>query len=85
MINFDNSKSPKILVVGDLMIDQYLWGSSEKISPEAPVPVININQDNEVLGGAGNVVNNLKKWVVSHLFSNGSFWSVPTIDFCVFR
>ena len=61
MINFDNSKSPKILVVGDLMIDQYLWGSSEKISPEAPVPVININQDNEVLGGAGNVVNNLKK------------------------
>ena len=61
MINFDNSKSPKILVVGDLMIDQYLWGSSEKISPEAPVPIININQDNEVLGGAGNVVNNLKK------------------------
>ena len=61
MINFDNSKSPKILVVGDLMIDQYLWGSSERISPEAPVPVININQDNEVLGGAGNVVNNLKK------------------------
>ena len=61
MINIDNSKSPKILVVGDLMIDQYLWGSSERISPEAPVPVININQDNEVLGGAGNVVNNLKK------------------------
>ena len=61
MMNFDNSKSPKILVVGDLMIDQYLWGSSERISPEAPVPVININQDNEVLGGAGNVVNNLKK------------------------
>jgi D-beta-D-heptose 7-phosphate kinase / D-beta-D-heptose 1-phosphate adenosyltransferase len=61
MINFENSKSPKILVVGDLMIDQYLWGSCERISPEAPVQVINVNQDNEVLGGAGNVVNNLQK------------------------
>jgi D-beta-D-heptose 7-phosphate kinase / D-beta-D-heptose 1-phosphate adenosyltransferase len=61
MINFDNSKVPKILVVGDLMIDQYLWGSTERISPEAPVPIINVKYDNEVLGGAGNVVNNLKK------------------------
>jgi D-beta-D-heptose 7-phosphate kinase / D-beta-D-heptose 1-phosphate adenosyltransferase len=61
MINFENSKSPKILVVGDLMIDQYLWGSCDRISPEAPVQVINVNQDNEVLGGAGNVVNNLQK------------------------
>ena len=60
MINFEN-KSPKILVIGDLMIDQYLWGSSERISPEAPVPIIKITSDSEVLGGAGNVVNNLKK------------------------
>jgi D-beta-D-heptose 7-phosphate kinase/D-beta-D-heptose 1-phosphate adenosyltransferase len=61
MINFENSKSPKIIVLGDLMIDQYLWGSCERISPEAPVQVINVNNDNELLGGAGNVVNNLKK------------------------
>jgi D-beta-D-heptose 7-phosphate kinase / D-beta-D-heptose 1-phosphate adenosyltransferase len=61
MINFENIKSPKILVVGDLMIDQYLWGSCERISPEAPVQVIDVKQDSEVLGGAGNVVNNLKK------------------------
>ena len=60
MINFTN-KSPKILVIGDLMIDQYLWGSCERVSPEAPVPIINVTQDSEVLGGAGNVVNNLKK------------------------
>jgi D-beta-D-heptose 7-phosphate kinase / D-beta-D-heptose 1-phosphate adenosyltransferase len=60
MINFEQ-KSPKILVIGDLMIDQYLWGSCERISPEAPVQVINIYKDSEVLGGAGNVVNNLKK------------------------
>jgi len=60
MINLQNS-SPKILVVGDLMIDQYLWGSCERISPEAPVQIINIDTENSVLGGAGNVVNNLKK------------------------
>jgi D-beta-D-heptose 7-phosphate kinase / D-beta-D-heptose 1-phosphate adenosyltransferase len=55
-------KSPKILVIGDLMIDQYLWGSCERISPEAPVPILNINKETSVLGGAGNVVNNLKKF-----------------------
>ena len=59
MINLQN-KSPRLLVIGDLMIDQYLWGSSERISPEAPVQVINIDRDSKVLGGAGNVVNNLK-------------------------
>ncbi len=51
--------SPRLLVVGDLMIDHYLWGKTERISPEAPVPVIDVRQETEVLGGAGNVVNNL--------------------------
>ncbi|WP_292655830.1 D-glycero-beta-D-manno-heptose-7-phosphate kinase [Nitratifractor sp.] len=50
---------PRLLVVGDLMIDHYLWGKTERISPEAPVPVIDVRQETEVLGGAGNVVNNL--------------------------
>ena len=59
MTNLEN-KRPKLLVVGDLMVDQYLWGSSDRISPEAPVPVINIDKRSKVLGGAGNVVNNLK-------------------------
>ena len=58
MIDLQN-KSPKILVVGDLMIDHYLWGSSERISPEAPVPVVNVDSESTVLGGAGNVINNL--------------------------
>lgn len=53
-------KSPKILVIGDLMIDHYLWGSCERISPEAPVQVVGITSETKVLGGAGNVVNNLK-------------------------
>ena len=53
-------KSPGLLVVGDLMIDHYLWGSCERISPEAPVQVVNVNSESSVLGGAGNVINNLR-------------------------
>lgn len=52
-------KSPKLLVIGDLMIDHYLWGSCERISPEAPVQVVNVKNESAVLGGAGNVINNL--------------------------
>ena len=58
MIDLQN-KTPKILVVGDLMIDHYLWGSCERISPEAPVQVVNVDSESTVLGGAGNVINNL--------------------------
>jgi D-beta-D-heptose 7-phosphate kinase / D-beta-D-heptose 1-phosphate adenosyltransferase len=50
---------PNILVIGDLMIDHYLWGSCERISPEAPVQVVDIAKETTVLGGAGNVINNL--------------------------
>ena len=52
-------KSQKLLVIGDLMIDNYLWGSCERISPEAPVQIINIDKEDAVLGGAGNVISNL--------------------------
>lgn len=52
--------TPNILVVGDLMIDHYLWGSCNRISPEAPVQVVDIAKETTVLGGAGNVINNLK-------------------------
>ncbi len=58
MIDLQN-KTPKILVVGDLMIDHYLWGSCERISPEAPVQVVNVDSESTLLGGAGNVINNL--------------------------
>ena len=59
MIDLHN-KSPKLLVIGDLMIDQYLWGTCERISPEAPVQIVSVDNENTLLGGAGNVVNNLK-------------------------
>lgn len=54
----ENNK-PHILVIGDLMLDNYLWGDCDRISPEAPVQVINVKKETTVLGGAGNVVNNL--------------------------
>jgi D-beta-D-heptose 7-phosphate kinase/D-beta-D-heptose 1-phosphate adenosyltransferase len=48
-----------ILVIGDFMIDHYLWGKSDRVSPEAPVPVVEVVKEEDRLGGAGNVVNNL--------------------------
>ena len=59
-MNSLKNKEPKVLVIGDLMIDYYLWGSSNRISPEAPVQIIDIENESKTLGGAGNVVNNLK-------------------------
>jgi D-beta-D-heptose 7-phosphate kinase/D-beta-D-heptose 1-phosphate adenosyltransferase len=53
------NKKPKIAVVGDLMIDHYIWGSCERISPEAPVQVVGVSYESTLLGGAGNVINNL--------------------------
>ncbi len=48
-----------ILVVGDLMVDEYLWGDVDRISPEAPVQVVSIRNEEYTLGGAGNVVSNI--------------------------
>ena len=52
-------RGQNILVIGDLMIDEYLWGKVERISPEAPVEVVEIEKEDRTLGGAGNVVKNL--------------------------
>lgn len=49
----------RILVVGDLMLDRYLWGDVSRISPEAPVPVVRVTRQTETAGGAGNVALNL--------------------------
>jgi rfaE bifunctional protein kinase chain/domain len=49
----------RILVVGDVMMDQFLWGEVFRISPEAPVPVVKVKEESFLLGGAANVVNNL--------------------------
>ena len=53
---FDNVK---ILVVGDIILDRYIWGDVSRISPEAPVPVVDVNNETITLGGAANVVHNI--------------------------
>ena len=50
---------PRILIIGDLMLDHYVWGSVERISPEAPVQILKITRENNRLGGASNVALNL--------------------------
>jgi rfaE bifunctional protein kinase chain/domain len=49
----------KVLVIGDLMLDHFLWGSVSRISPEAPVPVVEVSRETERAGGAGNVAINI--------------------------
>src|SRR5262245_13516590 len=48
----------RLLVVGDAMLDEYLWGDVERVSPEAPVPVVHVHRESVALGGAGNVLRN---------------------------
>ena len=55
----DQFPRTRTLVVGDVMLDHYVWGSVSRISPEAPVPVVSVTKENVLLGGASNVVNNI--------------------------
>jgi D-beta-D-heptose 7-phosphate kinase/D-beta-D-heptose 1-phosphate adenosyltransferase len=57
---FARMRDKRILVVGDVMLDEWVWGSVSRISPEAPVPVVAVNDHSFTLGGAGNVANNLR-------------------------
>lgn len=52
--------SKTCLVIGDLMLDKYLYGSVSRISPEAPIPIVHITKETEMLGGAANVASNLR-------------------------
>ncbi len=56
---FERMRRRRILVVGDVMVDEWIWGSVTRISPEAPVPVVAVTDHSFTLGGAGNVANNL--------------------------
>jgi rfaE bifunctional protein kinase chain/domain len=55
----ENLKGKRIAVVGDLMLDRYYWGSVTRMSPEAPVPVVDVESESTRLGGAANVANNI--------------------------
>jgi rfaE bifunctional protein kinase chain/domain len=54
----DAIQQKKVVVIGDIMLDEYLWGSVERISPEAPVPVVRVEKQTFALGGASNVASN---------------------------
>lgn len=56
---FEQSGEQSIMVVGDVMLDSYIWGSVDRISPEAPVPVVSVETTEDRLGGAANVVKNI--------------------------
>ena len=50
----------RLAVIGDIMVDRFLWGRCERISPEAPVPIVRVQRENLKLGGAANVAANLQ-------------------------
>ncbi|HPZ07141.1 MAG TPA: D-glycero-beta-D-manno-heptose-7-phosphate kinase [Candidatus Eremiobacteraeota bacterium] len=55
----DNFKNKNILIIGDIMLDKYIYGDVDRISPEAPVQVVNVKKEKYVLGGAANVASNV--------------------------
>lgn len=57
---FETFKDFKVLVVGDVMLDTYTWGKVQRISPEAPIPVLSYERQEDKLGGAANVVKNIQ-------------------------
>lgn len=57
----DRFSQARVLVIGDIILDEYVWGDVSRISPEAPVPVVEIKQETQMLGGAANVVHNMAK------------------------
>ena len=61
----DAASSKRILVVGDLMLDEFVWGSVGRISPEAPVPVVEVQRESSYPGGAANVARNLREFTAS--------------------
>ena len=54
-----NFHKATVLVIGDLIADHYIWGKVDRISPEAPVPIVDVQRESYMLGGAGNVANNI--------------------------
>src|SRR5450432_1084954 len=55
-------QSKRILVIGDLMLDEFVWGNVRRISPEAPVPVVEVIGEFSCAGGSGNVARNLREF-----------------------
>src|SRR5438045_6112548 len=59
----DRASSKRITVIGDLMLDEFVWGKVGRISPEAPVPIVEVTGESLYPGGAANVARNLREFV----------------------
>src|SRR4051812_32053333 len=68
------AKGKRLLVIGDLMLDQFVWGKVGRISPEAPVPVVEVTGESFYPGGAANVARNLREFV-RNVAVVGLFWT----------
>lgn len=58
--SLETFSSMRVLIIGDVMVDEYLTGDADRISPEAPVPVVRVEQEKHLVGGAGNVARNIR-------------------------
>ena len=58
----DRARRQRVLVIGDLMLDEFVWGTVGRISPEAPVPVVEVSGESLFPGGAANVARNLREF-----------------------
>jgi len=80
-------KKKRVLVLGDLMLDKFIWGDVTRISPEAPVPVVEVNKATSSLGGAGNVSHNLESLGASSILvgvvgkDNEGLWIKKNVSF----
>lgn len=63
-------RGQRVLVLGDIMLDEYIWGEVRRISPEAPVPVVEMSRRTYVPGGASNTAANVAAWG-----DNRTFWA----------
>ena len=57
---FDSFSRMNVMVIGDVMVDSYLWGKVERISPEAPIPIVALRKREHRMGGAANVAMNIR-------------------------
>ena len=57
--HLDRFPETRVMVIGDIILDEYIWGDVSRISPEAPVPVVEVREETRMLGGAANVINNI--------------------------
>ena len=72
----------RILVIGDLMLDEFIWGKVSRISPEAPVPVVNVTGESYYPGGAANVARNLREFTAASRRHGPRRAPIPTATAC---